>query len=73
MTQFVRIDRSTVALLSLALLLGALTVGLSTPRATLAAPGGPVILGGDDLTDHGSRDTTANTNLAGWLYLEKAI
>ena len=32
---------------------------------------GPVILGGDDLTDHGSRP--GSTNLQGWLYIEKAI
>lgn len=32
---------------------------------------GPVILGGDDLTDHGSR--SGGANLAGWLYIEKAI
>lgn len=43
---------------------------------TLAWPGqllaGPVILGGDDLTDHGSRSATGQ-NLEGWLYIEKAI
>lgn len=33
---------------------------------------GPVILGGDDLTDHGSR-SVAGANLAGWLYIEKAV
>jgi PEP-CTERM motif len=33
---------------------------------------GPVILGGDDLTDHGSR-SGAGANLAGWLYIEKAV
>lgn len=33
---------------------------------------GPVILGGDDLTDHGSR-TAGGANLAGWLYIEKAV
>ena len=32
---------------------------------------GPVILGGDDLTDHGSR--VGGANQAGWLYIEKAI
>jgi hypothetical protein len=35
------------------------------------AHAGPVILGGDDLTDHGSFNGTSN--LAGWLYIEKAI
>ncbi len=34
--------------------------------------GGPVILGGDDLTDHGSR-TALGANLEGWLYIQKAI
>ena len=33
---------------------------------------GPVILGGDDLTDHGSR-SAGGVNLAGWLYVEKAV
>jgi hypothetical protein len=32
---------------------------------------GPVILGGDDLTDHGSR--LGGANLEGWLYIQKAI
>lgn len=32
---------------------------------------GPVILGGDDLTDHGFR--SAGVNQEGWLYIEKAI
>ena len=33
---------------------------------------GPVILGGDDLTDHGSVDANGNTRL-GWLYIQNAI
>lgn len=33
--------------------------------------GGPVILGGDDLTDHGDRVGAAN--IQGWLYIQKAI
>lgn len=33
---------------------------------------GPVILGGDDLTDHGSVDASGNTRL-GWLYIQNAI
>ena len=37
-----------------------------------ASMAGPVILGGDDLTDHGSR-STGGVNLAGWLYIEKAV
>ena len=37
---------------------------------------GPVILGGDDLTDHGNRTggiTIAGQNNLGWLYIEKAV
>ena len=39
----------------------------------VAAPAlaGPVILGGDDLTDHGSRSGSANVQ--GWLYMERAV
>lgn len=37
-----------------------------------AASAGPVILGGDDLTDHGSR-SGLGVNLEGWLYIEKAV
>jgi len=36
-----------------------------------ASAGGPVILGGDDLTDHGSRFGTTLSN--GWLYIQKAL
>lgn len=35
------------------------------------AQAGPIILGGDDLTDHGSR--VGGANLEGWLYIEKAV
>lgn len=49
--------------------------GLAVTTLTLAmsasAWAGPVILGGDDLTDHGSRSGGANQE--GWLYMEKAI
>lgn len=34
---------------------------------------GPVILGGDDLTDQGFRSTGGGANQEGWLYIEKAI
>ena len=47
--------------------IAALSITLS-----MAAQAGPIILGGDDLTDHGSR-TIAGANLAGWLYIEKAV
>jgi len=39
---------------------------------TSSAIAGPVILGGDDLTDHGSR-TVGGVNQEGWLYIEKAV
>lgn len=50
-----------------------LSAALSLALAGLAAPAfaGPVILGGDDLTDHGSGNGV--TNNQGWLYIEKAI
>lgn len=35
------------------------------------AMAGPVILGGDDLTDHGFR--SGGVNQQGWLYIEKAV
>lgn len=40
--------------------------------ASAAAAQGPVNLGGDDLTEHGSQDGAGN-NQTGWLYMEKAI
>ncbi|WP_265943984.1 PEP-CTERM sorting domain-containing protein [Dechloromonas sp. A34] len=45
------------------------SLGLLVSAASWA---GPVILGGDDLTDHGSR-SAGGANLEGWLYIEKAI
>jgi uncharacterized repeat protein (TIGR01451 family) len=46
---------------------------LAAAGATSAfAVGGPVILGGDDLQDHGSVDGSGNTQ-QGWLYIERAI
>jgi len=38
-----------------------------------AALGGPVIIGGDDLTDHGSVDTVTGDLEDGWLYLQRAL
>ena len=43
--------------------------GLARPAD--AAAGGPVILGGDDLTDHGA--ISVNTLQEGWLYIRKAL
>jgi len=49
------------------------TVITAALPASALALGGPVILGGDDLTDHGSTDSTTGASLNGWLYIEKAI
>lgn len=54
-------------LISKSLAATALTLAMST-----SAWAGPVILGGEDLTDHGSR-SAGGSNLQGWLYIEKAI
>ncbi|MDO9271844.1 MAG: PEP-CTERM sorting domain-containing protein [Rugosibacter sp.] len=48
--------------------LAAIALTLAVSNSVLA---GPIILGGDDLTDHGSFNGT--NNLEGWLYIEKAI
>lgn len=42
---------------------------LALPATAMA---GPVILGGDDLTEHGQTDG-AGTNEEGWLYMERAV
>ena len=52
-------------------LLIALTALLAVPAAH-AAIGGPVILGGDDMTDHGGLDSAGDPQ-DGWLYLQRAI
>lgn len=51
-----------------------LSAAVAFALAGLAAPAlaGPVILGGDDLTDHGFR-SIGGANQEGWLYIEKAI
>ncbi len=45
-------------------------IGLGHVSTALA---GPVVLGGDDLADHGSFNVGTNENVGGWLYLEKAV
>lgn len=45
---------------------------LLTMSSITFAASGPLILGGDDLDDHGSRDG-AGVNLTGWSYLETAV
>lgn len=49
-----------------------LCAAVSLAVASSAAVAGPVILGGDDLTDHGSR-TALGVNLEGWKYIELAV
>lgn len=43
-----------------------------TPESRAGALGGPVIIGGDDLTDHGGIDGGGNVE-AGWLYIKNAL
>jgi uncharacterized repeat protein (TIGR01451 family) len=54
-----------------AILIAALTV-LAVTAPAAGAVGGPVILGGDDLTSHGGVDDSGNSH-TGWLYIEKSI
>ena len=61
-----------VHLLLVACLVMALAALAATPSAR-ASVGGPVILGGDDLTDHGSFDTSSDANVGGWLYIQRAF
>jgi uncharacterized repeat protein (TIGR01451 family) len=57
--------------LRLAATLVGVFAALAVP-ATAGAVGGPVILGGDDLTSHGSTDATG-VSQEGWLYMERAV
>lgn len=43
------------------------------PAAAGAQTGGPVILGGDDLTAHGGVDPGTGASEGGWLYMERAV
>lgn len=47
-------------------------IALAVGAMAGVANAGPVILGGDDLTDHGSR-TAGGANLEGWLYIQRAV
>lgn len=67
--------KSSFALLAVATVLIAVAVSVfavNTGRPASAALGGPVILGGDDLTDHGSV-SGGTTLIDGWLYIRKAL
>lgn len=57
-------------MISKKLRVAALAVAIGSIVGTAHA--GPVILGGDDLTDHGFR-SAGGVNQQGWLYIEKAI
>jgi uncharacterized repeat protein (TIGR01451 family) len=57
--------------LRLAATLVGVFAALAVP-ATAGAVGGPVILGGDDLTSHGGTDATGASE-DGWLYMERAV
>jgi len=59
--------------LALAMILGTLALCAAAPAAWGQTGGGPVILGGDDLTDHGSRDSSTGASERGWLYIERAV
>ena len=49
-----------------------LVLAAATAGSAAAAVGGPVILGGDDLTSHGQTDSSGASE-QGWLYMERAI
>jgi hypothetical protein len=55
------------------LLAAALLTLLAWSGSAQAALGGPVIIGGDDLTDHGDVDTSTGDLIDGWLYLQRAL
>lgn len=55
-----------------ATLVGALVALLAVWTPAAGAVGGPVILGGDDLTDHGQTDD-AGVSEEGWLYMQRAV
>ena len=57
----------------LMLLAAAFVALLTWTGSAAAALGGPVIIGGDDLTDHGERDSSTGDLIDGWLYLQRAL
>ncbi len=54
-------------------LIGAAAVVATLPAVAGAQVGGPVILGGDDLTAHGNINVGTGASEVGWLYMEKAV
>jgi hypothetical protein len=61
-----------LAAVALVVFAGAYRISDSSTDVRAAGVGGPVILGGDDLTDHGSVDGGGDA-VAGWLYIQRAI
>jgi uncharacterized repeat protein (TIGR01451 family) len=53
-------------------LIGALVALLAVWTPAAGAVGGPVIMGGDDLTAHGGTDASGASQ-QGWLYMERAV
>lgn len=52
---------------------GAVAACMMAGAGSAFAVGGPVILGGDDLTSHGNINLTTGLLEDGWLYMEKSI
>lgn len=55
------------------LALVAVTAAFAWPGSASAALGGPVVIGGDDFTQHGSVNTSTGELQDGWLYLQRAL
>lgn len=60
------------SLLILAVIPAAMLPMTDTRTTQAGALGGPVIIGGDDLDDHGSVDVGGNV-IDGWLYMKRAL
>ncbi|MEW6583649.1 MAG: DUF11 domain-containing protein, partial [Actinomycetota bacterium] len=54
-------------------LVAGVTAGALAGAGSALSVGGPVILGGDDLTDHGRVDTATGDLVDGWLYIQKSL
>lgn len=71
--QFARMSRGRALRSLIGALAGAAALGGVVPATAGAQTGGPVILGGDDLTAHGGVDPGTGASEGGWLYLERAV
>jgi uncharacterized repeat protein (TIGR01451 family) len=65
-------DSQKMSLRRLATAIFTALVLAAATAASAAAVGGPVILGGDDLQDHGQVDSSGNSE-QGWLYIQRAV